>query len=364
LYPLCYAGDGSIAGSRQALIFARRLSMSDPADAVIDLIFGRWRSQTLYAGVELGVFEELADGPARAGEVADALDLDPDNTYRLLRALGSLDLLDEGSDGTFSLTGKGALLTEDHPHSLRGVARLEESPEHYALWTHLPEFVRTGEQGAFEKEHGYRLFEYPEADPAYSRIFDEAMTSYSRLETRAVLAALDGDRLADVDHLCDVGGGHGYLLSHLVREHTHLTGEVLELPKVVEEAGGLPEELGVDDRVGFTAGDMFEAVPGADGYLMKHILHDWNDEECVEILENIRAAARPDAPVFVAELVVPGPDTRHFAKLFDIHMMVATTGRERTVEEYGELFEAAGMELAGHHAADGQPMSVVEGRVR
>lgn len=337
--------------------------MSHPADAVMDLIFGRWRSQILYAGVKLGAFEVLDDAPRTAKEVADELDLDPDNTYRLLRALGSLDLLDERADGSFAVTGKGELLTDNHPHSLRGVVLLEESPEHYALWTHLPEFVRTGEQGAFEEEHGCELFEYPEADPEYGRVFDEAMTSYSRIETMAVLEALDDEALADVDHLCDVAGGHGFLLSHLVREHPHLTGEVLELPKVVEGSGDVPREIGVADRVTFTAGDMFEAVPEADGYLMKHVLHDWSDEECVEILESVRDAAPDGAPVFVAEHVVPGPDTPHFAKLFDVHMMVATTGRERTVEEYGELFERAGMRLVGHHTAAGHPMSVVEGRV-
>jgi hypothetical protein len=337
--------------------------MTDPADRVMDLIFGRWRSQTLYAGVELGVFELLDEGARSAGAVAGELDLDPENSYRLLRALGSLGLLDERPDGTFALTGEGRVLTEDHPRSLRGVALLEESPEHYALWTHLPEFVRTGEQGAFEEEHGYALFEYPEADEEYSRVFDEAMTSYSRIETGAVLESLDEGALAEVDHLCDVAGGYGYLLSHLLKEHPDMTGEVLELSKVVEEAGDVPEELGVADRITFTAGDMFEAVPEADGYLMKHILHDWSDEECVDLLESIGEAGEVGAPVFVAELVVPGPETPHFAKLFDIHMMVATTGRERTVEEYGELFDRAGLELAGHHRAPGHPMSVVEGRV-
>jgi hypothetical protein len=337
----------------------------EPADAVMDLIFGRWRSQTLHAGVELGVFEVLADGPRTAEAVAEARDLDPDNTYRLLRALGSLDLLEERPDGAFAITDKGALLTRGHPRSLRGIALLEEGPVHYDLWTHLEECVRTGEDDAFEKEHGHSQFEYldRELDPEYSRVFDEAMTSLSRMETQAVLAALDDEALSGVDHLCDVAGGRGYLLSHLLAAHPEMTGEVLELPKVVDEAGALPKNVGVADRIGFTAGDMFEAVPEADGYLMKHILHDWGDEKCTQILNNIRAAAPAGAPVFIAELVVPGPDTPHFAKLFDVHMMVATGGQERTVEEYGALFERAGLELAGHHRAEEQPMSVVEGRV-
>jgi hypothetical protein len=338
---------------------------AEPADAVMDLIFGLWRSQTLHAGVKLGIFEVLADGPHTAEDVAEAQGLDPDNTYRLMRALGSLDLLKERPDGPFVLTDKGALLTEDHPRSLRGIALLEEGPVHYDLWRHLVECVRTGGDDAFEKEHGHSQFEYlgREVDPAYSRVFDEAMTSLSRMETEAVLAALGEEVLSGASHLCDVAGGQGYLLSHLLKEHARMTGEVLELPKVAEEAGAVPEDVGVADRIEFTAGDMFEAVPEADGYLLKHILHDWSDEEYVRVLENIRAAAASSTPVFVAEHVVPGPNTPHFAKLFDIHMMVATGGRERTVEEYGELFEQAGLELAGHHRAEEQPMSVVEGRV-
>jgi hypothetical protein len=132
---------------------------------------------------------------------------------------------------------------------------------------------------------------------------------------------------------------------------------------VVAEAGELPAEIGVEDRVTFTAGDMFEEVPAADGYVMKHVLHDWEDDECVEILENIRRAASPGAPVLVAEWVIPGPDTPHPSKVFDIHMMVAEGGRERTLEEYGEVFEAAGLELSAHHEPGGPRISVVEGRV-
>lgn len=331
----------------------------------MDLIFGRWRSQILYAGVKLGVFEALADEPQSAEAVAETQGLDPENTYRLLRALGSLDLLEERPNGTFALTENGAVLTRDHSHSLRGIALLEEGPVHYALWTHLVEFVRTGEHDAFEKEHGHAQFEDLDraVDPEYANVFNEAMTSLSRMETAAVREALDEETLSSVSHLCDVAGGRGYLLSHLLKGHPNLTGEVLELPNVVDEAGPVPEGIGVADRLAFTPGDMFEAVPEADGYVMKHILHDWGDERCIRILNNIRAAAPSGAPVFIAEHVVPGPDTSHFAKLFDVHMMVATGGQERTLGEYGTLLEKAEMELVDHHRAEGHPMSVVEGRV-
>ena len=324
--------------------------MSDAADEVMHLIFARWRSQTLWAGVELGVFEQLADGPGPAEGVAEALELDPDNTYRLLRGLASLDLLDERPDGTFAINEGGEHLLGDHPMSLRGIARLVEGEEQYAIWPSLPELIESGEEDAFEEVHGASLFEYVQQNPEHAEVFDEGMTSHSTVETRDVLEALGGYRFGETAHLCDVGGGGGHLLSHLLDDRPHLTGEVLELPQVAEKAGEVPERVGVADRITFTPGDMFEAVPGADAYVLKHILHDWTDEECVGILDNVRQAADAGTPVLVAEYVVPGPEASHFAKLFDLHMLLCTGGRERTVEEYGELFRRAGSPLVSFPA--------------
>jgi predicted transcriptional regulator len=337
--------------------------MSDPADEVMHMIFARWRSQTLYAGVELGVFELLSEGARPATDVATELDLDPDNTYRLLRALASLGLLEERPDRTFAINERGEHLIREHPMSLRGIARLVEGEEQYAIWPHLPELVESGEEDAFEKVHGASLFQYVQENPEHAEVFDEGMTSHSTVETRDVLEALADYRFDGPGHLCDVGGGGGHLLSHLLEDRPRLTGEILELPQVAEKAGEVPERLGVDDRIAFTPGDMFEAVPEADGYFLKHILHDWSDGECVEILESVAEAAGTGTPVMVAEYVVPGPNGGQFAKLFDLHMLLCTGGRERTVEEYGELFDRAGIELVDHHQADGRLMSVVEGRV-
>lgn len=337
--------------------------MSNPAEDVTDLIFGRWRSQTLYHGVELGVFEVLAEGPRSAREVAEELNLDPENTYRLLRALGSLGLLDESADRAFSLTDRGELLTRDHDPSLRGLARLIESPEQYVVWPRLSELVRSGGEEAFEDEFGQSMFEYIQANPEHAEVFHEAMESNSAIETRDVLSALEDYDFSDVSRICDVGGGTGHLLSHVLTEHPHLEGEVLELPDVVEQAGAVPEQLGVEDRITFTTGDMFEEVPAADAYLMKQITPDWSDEKCVEILNTIRAAAPAGAPVLVADQIVPGPDTSHFAKVFDLHMLLLTGGRLRTVEEFEDLFEQSGLEFVGHHTAEDASMSVVEARV-
>lgn len=336
--------------------------MTQPGDRVMELITGRWRSQTLYTGVELGVFEVVEEQPKHAVEIADQLDLDEEKGYRLLRALGSLDLLDESGDRRFSLTPAGALLQEDHPGSLRGVALLEEGPSHYATWKHLPDIVRDGEPHGFQREFGRELFEHVEADPDYAEVFNEAMSSYSRMESAMVSDLLDGIDFSEFDQVCDVGGGHGHLVSTLINDTPSVEGVVLELPNVVEdEEQHWHEPLGVSDRVRFVAGDFFEEVPTADAYLMKHILHDWDDAECVEILSTIREAAPNRARLFNCEFVVPGPDEPHLGKLFDIHMMVATGGQERTESEYAELFDEAGFELVETHRSGEVPMAVVEG---
>lgn len=317
----------------------------------------------MYAGVELGVFDVVEDRPKHAVEIADQLEIDPGNGYRLLRALGSLGLLEESADRRFSATPAGELLRADHPRSLRGMVLLEEGPSHYALWTHLPDLVREGEQNAFERELGAADFvEHRENDPEYARIFNEAMTAYSRMQTAWTREMLSDVDFSTVSQVCDVGGGHGHLLCSLLRAHEHLEGTVLELPDVIaDEDQLLAAEMGVADRCSYVAGDMFEAVPSADVYLLKQILHDWSDEECREILSTVREGAPDGARLFVIERLVPGPETPHFAKLFDVHMLVASTGRERTTDEYAALLKDAGWTYVDTHRPEEGPMGAVEG---
>lgn len=335
--------------------------MTDPNAQVMELVFGRWRSQTLYTGVELGVFEVVGDHPKHAVEIADQLDIDREKGYRLLRALASMGLLEEQTDRRFSLTPTGEVLQENHPESLRGVALLEEGPTHYAIWKHLPDIVREGGPNGFQREFGHSVFEHMEENQEYAARFNESMSSLSRMESVWVSNLLSGIDVSQFGHICDVGGGHGHLLCTLLRETQSVQGTVLEQPAVVhDEDQHWHESMGLSDRVEFEIGDFFEAVPTADAYLMKHILHDWNDQECIDILSTIREAAPDDARLFNCELVVPGPDEPHLAKLFDVHMMVSATGRERAVDEYADLFEAAGFEHTETYEAEGIPMTVVE----
>ncbi len=336
---------------------------ADVAGAVIDLIFGRWRSQILFTGAQLGVFDHLSAAEARSAEAtAAAIGTDPTMTYRLLRALGSLGLLAEDDARGFRLTDAGALLRADHPQSLRSMALLEEGPEHYALWKHLPAMIRDGKQNAFVREFGMMAFEYAKANTAYGDVFNQAMTSYSAGESRLVMEALAACDLSDVRAWCDVAGGYGHLLCSLLAAHPELTGIVLDLPEVVDDRDRLlAPQMGLGERCRYVAGDMFDRVPAADAYSLKHILHDWNDQECVAILGNIRAAATGPRRVFIVEYIVPGPQEPHFAKLFDIHMLCWGTGRERTEAEYAQLLDAAGFRHVTCWYPPSRLMGVIEG---
>ena len=336
--------------------------MDNPFVKVVDLIFGRWRSQILYAGVKLGVFEALASGPRTATSVASELNVDAGMLYRLMRALGSLELLQEDHNRTFFLTPMGDLLRSDHPHTLHGMALLEEGPEHYAAWKHLPDLIKEGKQNGFAREFGQPLFEYAVQNPGYGEVFNEAMSSYSSMDSALVLEALESYDFSGISHLCDVGGGHGLNICTLLAKHPHLKGTVLELPSVLENKELLwAYKMGLEDRCTYIPGDMFSKIPPADAYMVKRVIHDWNDQECIQILANIHRAAPRNGRVFIIEAVVPGPDTPHFSKLFDIHMLIVGTGRERTTEEYVALLAKAGWQYLQTWYPPSRMLGVVEG---
>jgi ubiquinone/menaquinone biosynthesis C-methylase UbiE len=336
--------------------------MAATQDKVLDLIFGRWRSQILYAGVKRGVFEALREGTKDAAIIAQELGLNPNLCYRLLRALGALDLLQEEDGRRFSITKAGRYLLSDHPQTLRGVTLLEEGPEHYALWKHLPDMIRDGVQNAFVREFGRMAFEHAVVDSDYARVFDEAMSSYSSSQNTWALQALERYDFSNVIHFCDVGGGHGHLLYGFLAKYPHLRGTVLERPEVIADRARLwADKLGLSKHCQYVPGNMFEKVPPADAYMMKLILHDWNDEECVQILGNIHRSAAKGGRVLIIEHLINEPAMPHFAKLFDIHMICWGTGRERTPTEYAALLERAGWTYQQTWYSPSRVMGIVEG---
>src|SRR5262245_11517436 len=207
-------------------------------------MFGRWRSQILYVGIKLGIFDNITSHPKNASNIAKELSLDYELTYRLLRALGSLGFLREERNHEFSITKQGELFRKDHPQTLRGIVLLEEGPEHYAIWKHLPAMIMDGKQDAFLREYGKKLFEYRDRNPLYAEIFNQAMNSYSAIQTTWVLEALEGYDFSEIHSICDVGGGQGHLLSNMLVKYPHLKGSILELQPVTKNKASLwPDKM-------------------------------------------------------------------------------------------------------------------------
>lgn len=340
--------------------------MKTASEEVTHMIFmWKWSSQSICAAATLGLFDHLdREQPRAADQVAEAAEVDAALLYRLLRALGSLGLLEETDDRRFTLTEHGDLLRTDAPGSLRYMAMLEGGPEHWALWKHVPAMLRDGRQNAFVREFGKMAFDHAREHPdGYGTIFGRAMSGFSAVQSGWALEALRDYDFSRIATWCDVAGGHGHMMCAFLNAHPQLTGTVFDQPEVIaEEAQLWAPKMGLDGRCRYVTGNMFQDVPvEADAYSVKMILHDWNDDECVQILRNIRQSAKSDSRVFIVEHVVPGPTEPHFAKLFDIQMMCWGPGRERTETEYATLLESSGWRFAAAHYPPHASMGVIEG---
>jgi len=328
--------------------------------AAQDLVEGLWSGQVLHAAAEVGLFDRLDEEPTAAETLAATFDLDPDATYRLLRALAHFGVLSEDDSRRFALTPVGQFFRADHPRSVRPGLMLFHSPEWIRAMTQLPDILREGGPDGFVREYGRGIFDYMSDAPEFARAFDECMTAMSHRHAEAVLGVLEGDDVSQFDRVCDVGGGQGYLCCRLLAQYPDLHGTVFDRPSVVAEEPDLPAELGVSDRCEYVGGDMFESVPEADAYVLKWILHDWSDEECVDILATIREDAPADARLFVVEAVVPGPEQSHFSKQLDVAMLAHMGGRERTRDEYATLLSRAGWTIAEERVPPEGPMRILE----
>jgi SAM-dependent methyltransferase len=218
--------------------------------------------------------------------------------------------------------------------------------------------VCTGET-ALSKVHGMGLFEFLARNPRDAELFNRAMTGYSASAIPAIVAAYDYSQFGT---LVDVGGGHGSLLAAILAAHPRVRGVLFDLPSVIKEADRLDIDAGVRERTELAAGDFFESVPsGADAYLMKNIIHDWDDTRATIILQHCRRGINPNGKLLLVELLLPAPNTESFAPWADLEMLVMTQGgRERTESEYSSLFAAAGFRLSRVIPTE-SPFSVIEG---
>lgn len=320
-----------------------------------------WRGQILYAGAELGLFSLLDTDPMSASDIARELELDQDRTYRLLRAMSHFGVLKEDDDRRFALTSLGELFKDDHPHSVQSDLLFNRSPEWLRSMLHLPSVVAEGGPPGFVREFGVGFFEYAASNPDFASTYNELMELASRDHPEHFLDSLEGYDFSQFSVVCDVGGGRGHFLCHLLEAIPNIEGVVFDRPSVVAENDQRwAPELGVANRCRYVGGDMFEDVPEADCYLLKWILHNWTDEDCYRILSTIHDAAPADGRLFVLETIVPGPSKSHHAKRLDVSMMTQVGGRERTREEYSTLFERSGWRLQETWEPEAGPIHILE----
>lgn len=327
-----------------------------PAAVLLQMMDGIKVTQLIFVAAKLGIADLLVDGPKSSDELAAAVGAHPGALYRTLRALAGLGIFHEIEGRRFDLTPLAEPLRSDVPGSVRAWATVCGDDWHLRMWSEILYSVKTG-LGAFPHVHGVGAFEYFQQHPEKGAVFYEAMTNLTAQVSAAVLAAYD---FSGLRRIVDVGCGNGTFTTAILGTHPHLASTLFDLPPVIEQARGVVAAAGLAGRCDFAAGDFFQSVPaGGDAYVLKNIVHDWNDELAVTLLRNCRQAMAADGRVLIVEMVVqPGNDPSP-AKMFDITMMVAEGGQERTEAEHRQLLQAAGLRLS-RVVPTPSPVSVIE----
>jgi hypothetical protein len=320
------------------------------------LINGYQISQAIHVAARLGIPDHLSHGPLSSNELARLSGSHPRTLYRLLRALASAGVFHEAENKTFSLTPIGECLRSDSPTPLDGWAAYVGRPYAWQAWGNLEHSVRTGEN-AFRHLNGQSVWEYRSTRPDENAIFNRAMTANSRGAIEAIIAAYDFSRFR---HVADIGGGQGQLLAGILGANKGLRGTLFDQPHVVGKAAEVLTQHDVADRCEIVGGSFFETIPeGADAYVMRAIIHDWDDKEAISILKTCRRAMTADARLLLVERVVEPPNEGPISKFSDLNMLVMLGALERSYEEYSELCRTAGFEMRGTTRA-GSHFQVIE----
>jgi len=323
---------------------------------MLQIISGFWISRAVYVIGKLGIPDLLQSGPKTAEELATATETHAPSLFRILRALVSVGVLSSAEGDRFAQTPLSETLVTDAPGSLRWFAVSELGQEHYPAWGNLMHSVKTGEI-AFDNFFGVDIWKYFQQNPDDAAVFNNSMSNMTAAVNEAITSLYDFSQFGTV---VDVGGGHGGLITAILNKNPELKGVLFDAPEVIEGARPKIEAAGLADRVETVAGNFFQAVPeGGDAYIMKWIIHDWDDEKSNTILRNCRSRMKANGRLILVDSVVPQTDEPHFSKFIDLNMLVMTGGKERTEKEFAELLAAAGFRLVRVIPTD-LPTSIVE----
>lgn len=300
-------------------------------------------SDALFTVGQLNIADLLVHGPRSTHELASETGSNEDGLYRVMRALASVGVFTEVGLRYFALTPAAECLRTDRPDSWRDMVVWIADPFHMKTWSDMPYSVATGKP-AIDHVSGKPIFEFLQSEPEIQKRFDAAMTNYSAMVMPGVVEAYD---FSGINTLVDVAGGHGFLLTSILKNYPGMKGVVFDMEHVIEGTRATIDRVGLHDRCKAVAGDFFQSVPpGGDAYIMKSIIHDWDDEPAIRILKNVRHAleGKDQGKVLLVEMVVGPPNSPGPVTLIDLEMLLLTGGRERTEEEYRELFARAGFE--------------------
>jgi hypothetical protein len=332
-----------------------RLPDEAPSATLRRLINGYQISQAIHVATVLGIPDLLAEGPRTADDLAAATGSNGNALRRLLRALAAIGIFHEDAVDRFSLTPLADGLRADAPDSLAGWAAFVGRPHHWEAWGHLLDSIKSGEN-AFRAIHGVDVWTYRSEHPEERAVFDAAMVALTGRTNASLLEAYDFGRFGS---LVDVGGGLGTFLSALLAANQSLHGVLFDQTHVLDGAEDLLRDAGVSDRCRIVAGSFFDEVPeGADAYLLKSILHDWDDEAAVAILRTCRRAIGVRGTLLVVERVLGQPNEGADTKFSDLNMLVMPGGRERRLQEFEALLETAGFRLE-HETPTSSGFSVI-----
>ncbi len=319
-----------------------RSPLTSPVELIMNLSLSYLVSRSVHVAAELGIADLLRDGPKTIETLAARLGAHPPSLRRLLRTLASYGVFSEDEQRQFTLTPAAALLQQGAMRD--GVLLCGDVAGDGSWWNAvgaLRDSVMTG-QPAFECQQGRRFFDYLQEHPDCGTRFDRGMANFATAENPVIAEAYDFSRCA---HLVDVGGGQGGLLGEILARYSTVCGTLFDLPHVLHHSTGFQKNA-LADRWRTVEGDFFQSVPsGGEAYLLKRILHDWSDEQCVRILRNCAKVMSPTSTLLVIEAVVPPGNRSHPAKVMDMLMMVFGEGRERSEQEFTALFHQAGLNL-------------------
>jgi hypothetical protein len=326
-----------------------------PAAFVMDVAMGALMTQALFVAAKLGIADLLINGKKSIAELAHKTATNEPALYRVLRSLASIGIFSEVGEKEFELTPNAEVLRSDSPDSMRNVGIFCGEMWHWQVWGNLVNSVKTG-RPSWGFTHGEDVFGFFQKNPQASEIFNNAMTDMSSSIAPVIARAYD---FSGIETLADIAGGHGFLLAKILQVNPSMNGILFDFEHVLAGADGILEREGVAKRVEKISGDFFKEVPPADAYIMKHIIHDWDDERSIMILRTIHRAMGKEGKVLLAEFVIPEGNEPHPGKLLDLEMLVSPGGIERTAKEYEKLFADSGFKLTKIYPTE-SPYSVIE----